>query len=131
MAKPTLKEALRTQCEMIETMLAGLHEWRPDLKYPESHSDMQRCVRALLRVYKVERRHVAIYLEYAEVERRLNEYPKLKKATDALSADLVEAIAIMDEKGRTNPEGNSQMLFNDWWNRLRDILLNILEGKDD
>lgn len=67
MPKPILKEPLRTQtCEMIETMLAGLHEWRPDLKYPESHSDMQGCVRALLRMYEVKRRPIAIELEHDE-----------------------------------------------------------------
>ena len=67
MPKPILKEPLRTQTgEMIETMLAGLHEWRPDLKYPESHSDMQGCVRALLRMYKIERRPISIELEYDE-----------------------------------------------------------------
>ena len=67
MPKPTLKEPVQSLThDMIETMLAGLHEWRPDLAYPESHSDMQGCVRALLRMYKIERRPIAIELEYAD-----------------------------------------------------------------
>jgi len=48
--------------DIIETLLAGLSEWRPDLRYPESHSDMQGCVRALLRMYEVKRRPIAIAL---------------------------------------------------------------------
>jgi hypothetical protein len=36
---------------------------------------------------------------------------------------LVDAIAIMDEKGRRNPEGNSYMLWEKDWNNLRAILL--------
>lgn len=45
--------------EIIETMLAGLEEYRPDLKYPESHSDMQGCVRGLLRMFEIKRRPIA------------------------------------------------------------------------
>lgn len=46
--------------EIIETFLAGHHEWRPDLAYPESHSDMQGGVRALLRMYEIKRRPIAL-----------------------------------------------------------------------
>ncbi len=41
---------------IIETLIAGLHQWRPDLSYPESYSDMQACVRAVLVMYDVKRR---------------------------------------------------------------------------
>lgn len=57
MPKPRLirdQEILEKQ--IIETMLAGLKEWRPDLGYPESHSDMQAAVRGLLRMFDVVRR---------------------------------------------------------------------------
>lgn len=57
MAKPFLiDEDAKLESELIATMLAGLKEWRPDLDYPESHSDMQGCVRAVLRMFKIERR---------------------------------------------------------------------------
>lgn len=46
--------------DLIETLLAGLNEWRPDLRYPESHSDMQGCVRALLKMYEVKRRPIGL-----------------------------------------------------------------------
>ena len=61
MPTPLLKpeyEALT--CEMIDTMTAGLHEWRSDLNYPESHSDWQGCVRALLRRFDVKRRPIDV-----------------------------------------------------------------------
>jgi hypothetical protein len=44
------------ESDIIETMLAGLKQWRPDLSYPESASDMQGCVRALMIMYDVKRR---------------------------------------------------------------------------
>lgn len=61
MAKPSLKEAYRTlESDIIETLIAGHKEWRPDLAYPESHSDMQAAVRGLLRMFDVKRRPIAI-----------------------------------------------------------------------
>jgi ankyrin repeat protein len=56
MSKPTLVESdsILENC-LIETLLAGLKEWRPDLDYPESHSDMQACARALMRMYDIRR----------------------------------------------------------------------------
>lgn len=65
MAKSRLKAELgQLESDIIETLLAGHHEWRPDLAYPESHSDMQGAVRGLLRMFKIERRPVAVDLEY-------------------------------------------------------------------
>jgi hypothetical protein len=56
MPKPTLKEPFRTlEGDMIETMVAGLKEWRPDLDYPQSHSDFQGCVRGLFRMFDIKR----------------------------------------------------------------------------
>lgn len=51
--------------QVIETLLAGLKEWRPDLDYPESYSDMQACARALLRMFNVQRRPISIELPIA------------------------------------------------------------------
>ena len=56
MAKPRLQEPLHTlEHDVIETLLAGHHADRPDLAYPESHSDMQSAVRAVLRTFEVKR----------------------------------------------------------------------------
>ena len=55
MPKPDLlPEIAVLEREIISTMQAGLHQWRPDLDYPASHSDMQACVRALLVMFTVE-----------------------------------------------------------------------------
>ncbi len=61
MPKPRLRaDFAALSGDVIDTMLAGLKEWRADLSYPESHSDMQGCVRALLRMYEVKRRPIAL-----------------------------------------------------------------------
>jgi hypothetical protein len=54
--------------QVIETMLAGNGG-----KYPESHSDMNYCVQALLKMYDVKRRPLAINLRYEDeaVEHRV------------------------------------------------------------
>jgi hypothetical protein len=57
MPKPSLKEPWnQLEIDIIKTLLAGHKEWRPDLAYPESHSDMQGAVRGLLRMFDVTRR---------------------------------------------------------------------------
>lgn len=54
MPKPRLAPQMELlEREMIRTAVAGLKEWRPDLNYPESHSDMQGCMRALLRRFDI------------------------------------------------------------------------------
>ena len=65
MPKPTLFPADELlEREIIATLLAGLKEWRPDLHYPESHSDMQGCVRALMVMFEVKRRPLPVKLVY-------------------------------------------------------------------
>ena len=65
MAKRTLSQPLRQlESDIIETLIAGHKEWRPDLDYPQSYSDMQGAVRALLRMFDVKRRPIAVELEY-------------------------------------------------------------------
>jgi hypothetical protein len=67
MAKQSLKEPDATlESQIIETLIAGHREWRPDLPYPESHSDMQGAVRGLLRMFEVKRRPLPIELKYDE-----------------------------------------------------------------
>ena len=52
---------------LIETMIAGLKRCHPDLDYPESHSDMQACARALMVMYDIKRSALAKKL-YAKCE---------------------------------------------------------------
>lgn len=42
--------------ELIETFLAGLHKSRPDLDYPESHSDMTWAMQAVMSMFEIKRR---------------------------------------------------------------------------
>ncbi len=53
---PLMPDKSLLERDIIDTLLAGLKQWRPDLQYPESHSDLQGCVRALLTMYEVKRR---------------------------------------------------------------------------
>ncbi len=67
MPKRRLKSPLdKLESEIIETLIAGHKEWRPDLGYPESHSDMQGAVRGLLQMFDVKRRALPMKLEYEE-----------------------------------------------------------------
>lgn len=67
MPKPTLKEPFRTlESQIIDTLLAGHHEYRPDLPYPESHSDMAGAVRGLLVMFDVTRRPLPRELPFEE-----------------------------------------------------------------
>lgn len=64
MPKPNLiKKDSILESQIIKTLLAGLHEWRPDLKYPESHSDMQACARGLMKMFKIERLPLLVELK--------------------------------------------------------------------
>lgn len=65
MPKPPLAEPMATlEGQIVDTLLEGLRGWRPDLSYPESHSDMEACVRNLMRMFKVERSLKPIPLRY-------------------------------------------------------------------
>ena len=64
MPKPDLiPEQAILETQMIETMLAGLHNWRPDLGYPESHSDLQACARGLMAMFEIKRRPLPVTLD--------------------------------------------------------------------
>lgn len=57
MPKPPLySEESQLEHDLMETMIAGLKEWRPDLDYPESMSDLSGCVRAVMRMFDIKRR---------------------------------------------------------------------------
>jgi hypothetical protein len=61
MPKPCLREPYATLAsDMTETFLAGCKRWRPDLGYPESHSDMRAGMDALLQMFEVKRRPIAL-----------------------------------------------------------------------
>lgn len=61
MAKPRLKPEFEQVCDdLIVTMLAGLKQWRPDLSYPESYSDMKGCVMAAIQMFEIKRRPIAL-----------------------------------------------------------------------
>lgn len=67
MPKPKLKEPYRSlEFDIMDTMKAGLRQWRPDLDNPESASDWQACIRGLLTMYEVRRRPLAIDLPLEE-----------------------------------------------------------------
>jgi hypothetical protein len=63
MPKPILKPDAEKLChDIIETFLAGHKQWRPDLSYPESHSDMMAGAHALIQMFDIKRRPIAIEL---------------------------------------------------------------------
>jgi len=43
---------------------------------------------------------------------------------------LIDALDIMDTKGRRNQENNSILLWSKDWDRLRGILMRMLDGSD-
>ena len=43
---------------------------------------------------------------------------------------LIDALDIMDTKGRRNQENNSILLWSKDWDRLRGILIRMLAGSD-
>lgn len=45
-----------------------------------------------------------------------------------IKALLIEAIAVIDQKGRQAPDQKSWMLWNTWWERIRVNLLEALQS---
>jgi hypothetical protein len=58
MAPPRLRDEYQRILvnEIIDTLLAGHHKLRPDLPYPQSHSDMTWAVYALMEMFDIKRR---------------------------------------------------------------------------
>lgn len=72
MAKSSLRQPFDTlEQQVLETLLAGHREARPDLAYPQSHSDMQSAIRALIVMFDIKRRPIA--LDWKDI------YPEPKK----------------------------------------------------
>lgn len=67
MPKPPLKEPFATlESDMIASGMASFKKWRPDLHYPQSHSDMEAFVRGILQMFEIKRSPLPIKLEYEE-----------------------------------------------------------------
>lgn len=67
MPKPALAEPQAMLEQMlIDSMIAGLKEWRPDLYGPESYSDYQGCARGILQMFEVKRAPLPIKLKYKD-----------------------------------------------------------------
>ena len=67
MPKPSLTPELELlESEIIETLVAGHHQYRSDLAYPESYSDMQGAVRGLLQMFEVKHRALPYRLPTAD-----------------------------------------------------------------
>lgn len=74
MSKPALKPEYRLlESELIQTAQSGLQRYRPDLDYPESYSDMQACVRAIMQRFELTFRG---YDEVIEEKAALSAAPK-------------------------------------------------------
>lgn len=78
MSKPSLREPFASlEAELVVTMTAGLHEWRSDLDYPQSYSDLSGCIRAVLRKFDVKLRPIP--LERRDIEERDEVCPICRK----------------------------------------------------
>lgn len=61
MPKPPLKAKFsRLEDDIIETLIAGHQQYRPDLPYPQSHSDLSGGVRALMRRFDIKPRAIPL-----------------------------------------------------------------------
>jgi hypothetical protein len=67
--------------DIIETFLAGHKEYRPDLPYPQSHSDMQGGIRALLVMFEIKRRPIALSFNELYPKSAENEYRSTEKTS--------------------------------------------------
>lgn len=53
---PLIEEDAILESQIINTLIAGHKVYRPDLDYPQSHSDMQGAARGLMRMFNIQRR---------------------------------------------------------------------------
>ena len=67
MAKPTLAEPFHTlEGELLETFMAGHKSYRPDLSYPQSHSDVIAGIRAIMTMFEIKRSPLPVELKFKE-----------------------------------------------------------------
>lgn len=59
---PLIERDAVTEDELVQTFLAGLKQFRQDLSYPESHSDMRSGIRAVMVMFNCQRRPLPIPL---------------------------------------------------------------------
>lgn len=87
MPKPSLREPYASLfVDLAETMIGGLHEWRSDLSYPESHSDLRACLDAVFRKYDIKLRPVP--LERKDIWAREDVCPVCQKSVEDTSETL-------------------------------------------
>lgn len=125
MPKPDLPEPLeRLEREIIEALLHGHREWRPDLPFPESYSDMQGAVRGLLCRFdvtlKTERDEQRSRADKAEAERdaalaklhdwRFARWRELPEAERKVAGDLLNQFGHLANDG---PQKEKARLY--WW----------------
>ena len=48
-----IPEETQLERQLIHTLVAGHKSWRPDLNGPESYSDWEACVRAIMRRFNI------------------------------------------------------------------------------
>lgn len=66
MPKPTLIPQFHDlEHELVNIFLDGLHYWRPDLAFPESTSDVQGGIRAIMEHYELIKRREPIDLPWS------------------------------------------------------------------
>jgi hypothetical protein len=71
MPKPTFQPQYHAiENKLIEILIRGHHRWRPDLNYPESHSDMQGAVRELMAVLNIQ--EMPEDIPQIEIDRRIS-----------------------------------------------------------
>lgn len=105
MSKRQLAEPLHTlEKQIIETLFASHHEWRKDLAYPESYSDMQGAVRGLLRMFEVKRLPIARELEYPVLAPDAEERSDTRRDDGARTDHGTPARAAVPEGWQTVPK---------------------------
>lgn len=97
MAKRSLKPELSAlEQDLLETFLAGHHMYRPDLLYPESHSDMYGGLRALIKRFDIKPRPIP--LDWADMYPDSQERHKdLAHSPNVVSADEGNQLAMTDD----------------------------------
>ncbi len=77
MPKPPLdKKHSVIEYELMDAMIKGLQDFRPDLSYPESHSDLEACARGIMERFHIKRRKKNVSFWTGKLERTGKNIPK-------------------------------------------------------
>jgi len=68
--QPVDRKLCQLECDIMDTLKAGLQRSRSDLSYPESASDMTWAIQALMEMFKIERRPVPLRIRWTHEEPR-------------------------------------------------------------